>query len=88
MIKKDRRELTKEERIDQSWKILKERDEKLIEQYLKLMRDRDKRKQKTKAKMVDPRNGRWQGRTVFDLEGKATGRIGYSSRDLRLKRPL
>jgi hypothetical protein len=83
--KKEKLELTAQEKIDRGWEILKERDNKLMEDYLKLMRDRDKREQMTKEKNVNPKNGRWQSRTVLDSEGKVSGKIGYSSRRLNFK---
>jgi hypothetical protein len=89
MSSKKKCELTAEEKIDRGWEILKDRDEALMKDYMKIMQRRNESEQMTKERTVHPKNGRWQGRTVLDSEGKkATGKIGYSSRNLKLKRPV
>ena len=79
------RKLTAEEKIDQAWEILKDRDNKLIQEYMRIMRNTNEREQRTKERNVNPVRGRWQGRTVYDSDGRATGKIGFSSRKMNLK---
>jgi hypothetical protein len=74
--------------IEKGWKVLEERNEQLVEEYLEAIREREKKEQGNDVQMLKGEGGQWEGRTFFDSDKRATGKAGYSSRDLRLKRSV